>query len=357
MQDEEVIYAYARRLFQNVADIQTVVSARDESWKETLWAGIEETGLNLAATPEALGGAGVGLQTALGILRVAGHMAIAAPLAETMMAGWLLGMAGLQAPVGRMAYGPAGFGDRLVSDGKTVSGRVGRLPFARECKHAVLLAEHGSQPWVVLVDLAGATMRPRVNLAFEPADEVALSDHPVLAAAPAPAGLDREAVLLMGSTARAMQMAGALERVLELTTDYVTQRRAFERTISKFQAVQHSVAQLAGEVAVTLSAASSAAEAADALLLQQRGFEDPELRLELMSAKIRAAAAAQKGAAIAHQLHGAIGVTREHILHRLTLRALAWRDDYGNESEWSERLGRYLCGQGAGALWPLLATR
>ena len=44
-----------------------------------------------------------------------------------------------------------------------------------------------------------------------------------------------------------------------------------------------------------------------------------------------------EGAAIAHQVHGAIGFTKEHILHRFTLRLLAWRDDFGNESALGRR--------------------
>ena len=43
---------------------------------------------------------------------------------------------------------------------------------------------------------------------------------------------------------------------------------------------------------------------------------------------------------MAHQVHGAIGVTREHDLHRYTLRLVAWRSEFGAASWWSRRLGR-----------------
>lgn len=358
MHDDDIVLSSAQRLFRDVADIQAVLAAADDGWKERLWNGIEETGLNVAALPEELDGAGIGLQGTLGILRAAGNFALSAPLAETMLSGWMLGAAGLAMPSGKIAFGPSSFSDRVVreSDG-TVSGHMARLPFARECAHAALLADGAEGLSVVLVALEGASIEPRTNLAYEPSDRVSLSAHRTLAVAPAPEGFSRDATLLIGAAARAMQIAGALEKMLAITTDYVTQRRAFERTLSKFQAVQHGVAQLAGEAAVSLSAAASAAEALEDLLGRRRGFDDPELRLEIISAKIRAAGAARKGAAIAHQLHGAIGVTREHILHRLTLRALAWRDDYGNESEWAERLGKLVGGRGASSLWPLLAAR
>jgi len=59
----------------------------------------------------------------------------------------------------------------------------------------------------------------------------------------------------------------------------------------------------------------------------------------------------------AHQVHGAIGFTIEHILHRYTLRALAWRDDFGSESYWAVELGKLVAARGADELWPLVASR
>ena len=358
MQNDDLVATSAERLFADVADIQAVIAAKDASWKDRLWAGIEETGLNVAASPEDLGGAGLGLKDSLGILRVAGGIALSAPLAETILAGWMLGAAGLEMPAGRIAFGPSSFSDEVMlhADG-SISGRIARLAFARECAHAVLLAQGPEGLAVVLIALDEASVEASSNLAYEPVDRVTLAHSRVVAARRAPAAFTSDTALLMGAAGRSLQIAGALEKILTLTTDYVMQRRAFERLISGFQAVQHSVAQLAGEVAVSVSAARSAADALEGLLKEGRDFNDPELRLEVISAKIRSAAAAQKGAAIAHQLHGAIGVTREHVLHRLTLRALAWRDDYGNESQWRERLGQLICASGPQALWPLLATR
>ncbi len=60
---------------------------------------------------------------------------------------------------------------------------------------------------------------------------------------------------------------------------------------------------------------------------------------------------------IAAGLGGAIGFTREHVLHRYTLRALSWRDDFGSESYWAVELGRKIAARGADELWPLVASR
>jgi acyl-CoA dehydrogenase len=168
---------------------------------------------------------------------------------------------------------------------------------------------------------------------------------------PAPKGFDHNALLLMGGVARSLQIAGALESMLDISVRYSNERVAFEKKISKFQAVQHNLARLAGESAAALAAATSAADAFAAGAAPDAAF------LEAASAKIRCSEAAEKAAAIAHQVHGAIGFTIEHILHRYTLRALAWRDDFGSESYWAVELGKRVAANGADELWPLVASR
>ena len=77
----------------------------------------------------------------------------------------------------------------------------------------------------------------------------------------------------------------------------------------------------------------------------------------MAAAKIRVGEAAGEGAGIAHQVLGAIGFTREHVLHRFTQRLWAWRDDFDNESAWAVRLGALVAAGGGEGLWPLLASR
>jgi acyl-CoA dehydrogenase len=158
--------------------------------------------------------------------------------------------------------------------------------------------------------------------------------------------------MLMGCVVRSVQTAGALEAILDMTVRYANERVAFERPIAKFQAVQHNLARLAGEVAAAMTAAHSAADA----IASAQTFDDA-IFLEATAAKIRSVEAAQEVAAIAHQVHGAIGFTSEHILHRYTLRMLAWRDDFGNESHWAAALGNKIAGRGADDFWPLVAAR
>ena len=343
-----IVAETAARIFADLADPQAVNSAKDDAWKGKLWQALTEAGLTLAWVPEENGGAGAELADGFAILGVAGRYAAAVPLAETLLAGRLLSRAGLKAPDGAMSVAPTRPGDKIMlnADG-TLSGQARSVPFAKEARHLAVLA--GSS--VALVETAACRLSEGLNLANEPSNTVTFDHVKPLALAPAPQGLNPPALMLMGCVVRSVETAGALEAILEMTVRYANERVAFERPIAKFQAVQHNLARLAGEVSAAMTAAYSAADA----IARADKFDDAVF-LEATAAKIRSAEAAQEGAAIAHQVHGAIGFTSEHILHRYTLRMLSWRDDFGNESYWAAALGNRIASRGADEFWPLVAA-
>ena len=113
---------------------------------------------------------------------------------------------------------------------------------------------------------------------------------------------------------RLVGAAGALsaaERVLELTIDYVKQRRVFGRFAADFQAVRHKIA----EMATKLEAARELTYAT------ARRFADGEYPVrEISMAKLHAARVAFEVADGCLQLHGGAGYMREYQVER------AWRD-------------------------------
>ncbi|MFB9385262.1 acyl-CoA dehydrogenase family protein [Pseudonocardia petroleophila] len=74
----------------------------------------------------------------------------------------------------------------------------------------------------------------------------------------------------------------------------------------------------------------------------------------MAAAKARTGEAAGEVARIAHQVHGAIGFTREHDLRLLTTRLWAWRDEDGSDARWQAELGATVLAAGPDALWPLV---
>jgi alkylation response protein AidB-like acyl-CoA dehydrogenase len=219
----------------------------------------------------------------------------------------------------------------------TLSGRARGVPFAKAARHVAVIASGADGVVIALVDAAKLRIEDHLNLANDTSDTVVFDKVEPITAKPAPRGFDQSNLMLMGGVVRSLQIAGALESMLDISVRYAGERVAFEKPIAKFQAVQHN-----------LSAADTLANGT---------APDDAVFLEAVAAKVRCAEAAEKGSAIAHQVHGAIGFTIEHILHRFSLRALAWRDDFGSESYWAVELGKRVAARGADELWPLVASR
>jgi alkylation response protein AidB-like acyl-CoA dehydrogenase len=212
-----------------------------------------------------------------------------------------------------------------------------------------VLTKRDGAPVVALVAAEGLAIREGTSLAGEPQDTVTFDGAAAISSAPAPAGLDAMALSRLGAAMRTQQMAGALEHILDQSVQWSLDRVQFGRPIAKFQAVQHNLATLAGEVAAAGAAADTAAEA-----IAEDGAASERALRDVAVAKVRVGEAAGNGAAIAHQVHGAMGFTYEHSLHHSTRRLWAWREEFGNETLWAERLGRMIAERGADALWPFI---
>jgi alkylation response protein AidB-like acyl-CoA dehydrogenase len=264
------------------------------------------------------------------------------------MAGWLLAQAGISAPPGPMTIAPVHEDGNITleANGK-LRGRARHIPFARTAKHIAVLAKRDGAPVVALVAPEGLAIREGTSLAGEPQDTVTFDGAAAISSAPA--GLDAMALSRVGAAMRTQQMAGALEHILDQSVQWSLDRVQFGRPIAKFQAVQHNLATLAGEVAAAGAAADTAAEA-----IAEDGAASERALRDVAVAKVRVGEAAGNGAAIAHQVHGAMGFTYEHSLHHSTRRLWAWREEFGNETLWAERLGRMIAERGADALWPFI---
>jgi acyl-CoA dehydrogenase len=350
---ESIVVETTRRIFADLCDPQTVNAAKDDAWKDKLWQALEDSGLTLAWVPEEAGGTGAAMIDAFDIARISGQYAVPVPLAETLLAGYALAKAGQTCEMGPMTVAPMRDGRPLTVDAEgLISGRAKSVAFPRQANLIVVVAERDGKAIVAGVKPSDCQITDRqTDLGGERAD-VAFDTAPTTFVADAAEGFDARALRRLGAALRASQMTGAVETMLHISATYSTERQAFGRTISKFQAVQHNLAQLAAEVAAALTASGSAADT-----LENAADDNQAVFLEVASAKIRVGEAVDKGAAIAHQVHGAIGFTAEHILQRFSRRAWGWRDDFGSESRWSKELGDHVIGQGADALWPMLSTR
>jgi acyl-CoA dehydrogenase len=279
------------------------------------------------------------------------------PAAETaLLGGWLLAEAGLPVPRGPLvavrapaaqADGGGGFSLTPAAGGWQARGRLPRVGWGRVAQRVVVLAAAGGADVAVALGPGDVAVEPGSNVAGEPRDDLTV-DAVLDRAAVAEVGHDAGAVLRgRAALARVLLIAGAMRRTLDLTIRYAGERQQFGRSLSSFQAIQHQVAELAGETAAVRAAADAAVRRCAG-----GGFAEPGARFAVASAKVQAARGATVAARIAHQVHGAIGFTEEHALRLSTTRLWAWRDEAGTAAEWADAVGRHAL---AGApLWHIL---
>jgi acyl-CoA dehydrogenase len=356
MSEQDLIIATAERVFGDLSTPETILNAEQGVWPSALWDAIEDSGLSLASVPESYGGSGAQLLDALNLLIVAGSYTAPVPLAETFLAAWVLANCELVVPSGPLTIVPPSQSTefRLTRQSQAwhLSGTAKLVPFARYARKIVLVVKDSASDHVITLNPDQFEISHAANMANEARDSISCKDIIVQerdvneVADP----VNNDTLTLMCALARACQMAGALDRILHQSINYVSEREQFGRPLAKFQAIQHHIATLAGEAAAATVAAQAAAQVVDA-----HGVRAAEL--EIAAAKSRIGTAAGLGAELAHQVHGAMGFTQEYPLHYATRRLWSWRDEFGNEAYWADRLATLILRGGGDAVWPTLTAR
>jgi acyl-CoA dehydrogenase len=317
-----------------------------EVFDETAWQNLEETGLSrLTSTPDL----GAGPAEAAIVLRGTARHAVAGPVAETDLLGaWLAGEAGIDLPEsGSLTIALA---DGTV-DGGRITGTAHSVPWTHAATRLVLAVRAADKLYVTAVSPGDVSVTDGHNLGGEPRDDVEFA-LPAEDFAQLDAGVAEE-LTRRGAWARCVQCVGALDAAAELTVAHTRERVQFGRPLSKFQAVQHALAQMAGEIERARAATELAVAAAT-----DYGFDSPQTDYAVTVAKVVLGRVAPAVVTVAHQLHGAIGVTIEHPLWSSTNRAHSWIDEFGSTGHYARRLGRLTLdnGQDAGELWDVLTS-
>ncbi len=328
---QDLVTDAVEQLLAEASTPRRVREIEDGGSPAALWRAIAESGFADALVPEERGGAALGLSGALPIVLACGRHALPVPLAHTLAVRALLAAAGKAWP-----DGPATFARETPGDGPGLT--CHRVPYGRVAEWA-LVAREGSS---VLLPVAAAQVTPaRVRGSLE-AD---LRWTSIPGDAPAIAG---EAPLgAIGAALYAAQLAGAMDRVLELTVAHANDRVQFGRSIGKFQAIQQQLSVMAEQVFAARMAARIGCHGASHLPGE----------LQAAVAKARASEAAVTVAAIAHAVQGAMGITEEGDLQLYTRRLHEWRLAYGAERHWNERIGRSLLAERRGRFATLVRER
>lgn len=349
---EGMIGESVQRIFADHVSPTLLNRAEAGEWPADLWQLIEDNGLSLALCRGEEGGTDARWPDVYPILAGIGRWSVPLPLAETMIAAWLLSQAAVAVPSGPITI--AANGNVSCAPGGVLTGMLRGVPWASRCGWLLVAVSAGTgASKLALLDLSSAALsiRPGLNMAGEPRDDILLDAAPATVFFDNPVPRLDDPLRLLGALVRCTMLVGALERTLELSIQYTNERVQFGKPLSKNQVIQHGLASVAGE---TVAAKVATRVAVFSLMPEQAGRTTA---FDVAVAKVRCGQAAARLAAVAHQFHGAIGFTHEHVLHHSTRRLWSWRNEFGSDATWAAALGRAAMSKGAAGFWPAMTDR
>lgn len=328
------------------------------------WSALVDMGVLGLTVPESNGGLGLGFDDLVGILIECGRSGLPDPLADTVavVAPALVGI-GTQSEGGegheRVAATASHWLERIAGGATVVSG-FGPQPLVAAASSADGLLIFGADP---------ASGNPEATSAQAPGDgQGARSTVTVRLVGPSEAELvavesvdgsralsevrvaeDAGEVLCSGemgaqitadafdaaALADAALLVGLARRMLEITVEYVSERKQFGVPVGSFQAVKHHLADAGSAVEFAEPLVRHAAHlCSGGTSAMARSFGTVgDRRVAVSMAKVRAGAAAQEVSEVALQCHGAIGYTVEADLHLFMKRTWALARAHG-DADW-----------------------
>jgi alkylation response protein AidB-like acyl-CoA dehydrogenase len=231
--------------------------------------------------------------------------------------------------------GPGLVAAEAAGDGYRLSGVASPVEAGAQAAHLLVAARGPAGPLLVLVgpDDPGVTVTPLGGLDLvRRYAEVGFDSVPV--AGSAVVGGDAGHLARVACVLQCAESVGVMDRVFEMTLEYLTDRWSFGRPLASYQALKHRVAD--GKVVLE---ASHAIAAAAARAVATGAADAAEL---VSAAKAWIGPRATELVQDCIQLHGGIGVTWEHDLHLYLRRATVNRLTHGTPEEHAERVAARL---------------
>jgi alkylation response protein AidB-like acyl-CoA dehydrogenase len=297
-----------------------VVRVAWEGRPTDLWGPLAEMGVIGLTVPEAAGGMGLGVLDLVLLLEETGRAALPEPIVETTA---------VAAPLldGDWAARVAG-GDAVV-----VLHEPGGYTAWADRADLVLVADP-SGDGVRAVDPAELALVRQAHV--DEARPVFSIEVPAGAGAPVGDAAALVAARDRGALGVAAQLCGLTRAMIDLTVEYVKERKQFGVPVGSYQAIKHHLANAMIRLEYARPVVHRAAWSIDE--------GEPDAPVHVAMAKISAAEAATFAAKVCLQCHGAIGYTLEHDLHLFMKRAWALESAYGLPAEHRARVKAHVLG-------------
>jgi alkylation response protein AidB-like acyl-CoA dehydrogenase len=292
--------------------------------RDALWRRLSALGWPGLLVPARYGGSEAALVDVVLLVEEMGRAAFPSPYVTSAVVCTRL-FAGAPGSVRQRLLPAMAAGERICTFAVADEGGTARFVPDANVAHDIVVARG---PRLGLVDAARVTPVPLATMSGHRLFDLALGgldEEPL-----GPADLVASA-LAAGAVARAAEMVGAAQRILDLTVEHARIRVQSGRPIGSFQAIQHACADLLRDVETARGMVHHAAwrvdsgRAADTAVAMAKAYAGP---------------ACLAVARRAHQVFGALGYSAEHPLHLLHKRIHAGAMEYGDRTAHLETVAR-----------------
>jgi len=321
------------------------------------WDELAELGLAGLYIPEDDGGMGMGPVEGMVVMEELGRGIVLEPLAQALISGavlsnyanealkenWLPRIAGGQALV-VLAYQERKARYKLdrcdakaaaTGDGYTVTGEKSIVPVGDEAEAYIVPAQLDGKIALFLVERSASGVESRgygmqdggrgAEVVFDKAAATLITKDGLAAL---------EYAVDIGIAATCAEAVGVMDKTVDVTVDYMNQRKQFGVTIATFQALRHRVADMKMQLELARSMSYYATLKLNA--------PAAERRQAMARAKYQLGLAMRFVGQNAVQLHGGIGVTDEyiasHYFRKLTQMEMQYGDSLHHLGEVSARM-------------------
>ncbi|MEM6543996.1 MAG: acyl-CoA dehydrogenase family protein [Pseudomonadota bacterium] len=342
----------------------------DDPYPAQTWERIVELGWTSIGLPESVGGAGMGIASAVPVLEAMGKSLLGTPLMSSLLAAQLLlrsGASNAETYLASIAAGEPATVAYLESEdwqaplastqNSEGSGLVGLKRFVMDGRAArwIIVVTTGSDhetagdelvktPALAVIDgskLADAAYRDLtlIDLTRRAVDLTLAGVVPELVVSG-----DRVATALrdwhlLGALLVAAEATGAASRCLDSIIDYLTTRKQFDKLIGSYQALKHPSVEILNEME---SARSFVYHAATQVGLAGNDSLDRDAEVACRMAKAQATEALKFAGDRAVQFHGGMGFTWDCDAQLFVRRAQWSQQQFGDAQHHREMLAPLL---------------
>ena len=312
---------------------------------DTLIKEIRESHLTKIAVKEKLGGAGMNLVDIIPLIKLSAFHGVPIPFVETIIGNYFFSVFDKK-PTDDFISICYEENDMIIRDNK-VSGLLKSIPYLNFTNKVMAKVRYNDDDYLIFFENKNSYLKQIHNFLAEPRYDLEVKNENILFKEKFPKEINFLNIL---ANLKSIQATGAMEKILQLCIDYCSNRKQFGRALSKFQMIQNHISEISLEIAASGASISVLESSNNIETNRDENFSND---IKTAIAKIRTGLASGKVIALSHQVHGAMGFTKEYDLSYFTKNLNSWRNDFGTEIQWQNSLGNYFLKQNKN-LWEFL---